>query len=480
MWNNEYWAVPYPTGTGTVDETQVNTIITTTVDKPFVDTLDVDALTLNSVPATDYALKTDVPTIIGTTVTKTFVDGLDVDAVTLNNVAATLYALKTDIVADVTISSDFRNTTNQVLTLSSLSPDVFYFLNVNSTINLPTDVTTLTLNKWYTFILISDFNEQFTVIVNQPDITTVNYQPVGPSADIVVGTSVNLDTRRGFRLSFLYTRNVSSTNFVRLQLTTQLTPLNSKDETEAYVNAMNVNAATLNNVAAANYALKTDIVTTTVTKALVDGLGVNAATLNNVAAASYALKTDIPPVVTSTVTKAYVDALNVNAVTLNNVAAANYALKTDVPTIITTNVTKAFVDGLDVDAVTLNNVAANLYALKSEISSKYRPMFATTQTASFTITEAMFNTMVRINMTASGTITLPTVDGTTWVNDSVELDILNLNLGGTATATVAVGSGNTIHARFVYYKISNAGLVTLKKITTTTPYSWILVGQTEA
>ena len=98
-------STPYiPTfGTDFVDSATVSTIITTDVDKAFIDSLDVDASTLNNQAASyylDYANLNNTPTVldatnvnslIDTRVDKSFVDALNVDADTLDGQNGTHY-----------------------------------------------------------------------------------------------------------------------------------------------------------------------------------------------------------------------------------------------------------------------------------------------------------------------------------------------------------------------------------------------------
>ena len=98
-------STPYiPTfGTDFVDSATVSTIITTDVDKAFIDSLDVDASTLNNQAASyylDYSNLNNTPTVldatnvnslIDTRVDKSFVDALNVDADTLDGQNGTHY-----------------------------------------------------------------------------------------------------------------------------------------------------------------------------------------------------------------------------------------------------------------------------------------------------------------------------------------------------------------------------------------------------
>lgn len=129
MWPDSYWGSTGGTGGGGVDSAAVTALINSTVTKPYVDLLDVDAVTLADIAANNYALKTDVTNSITSTVTKAYVDLLDVDAVTLNNVAASLYALK----ADIPTGSDVTTTVVDQMINDTVNKSYVDDLMVNST-----------------------------------------------------------------------------------------------------------------------------------------------------------------------------------------------------------------------------------------------------------------------------------------------------------------------------------------------------------
>jgi len=203
-----------------------------------------------------------------------------------------------------------------------------------------------------------------------------------------------------------------------------------------------------------------------VTKAYVDGLNVDAATLDGESSSAFAdavhthLSSDITNFVAATqgvVTKAYVDGLNVDAATLDGESSSAFAdavhthLSSDITNFVSATqdvVTKSYIDGLNVDADTLdgNDSAA----------------FAAVAGDTFT-GEMIFNNQIRTqpgtSLGTSGTLTINFAGAA-------------LLSTGTLSGNVTFATSNRAAGRTVTIRVINGGT----DRTLTFPAGWKFVG----